>query len=364
MRRSGFTLIELLVVLSIVTILLSISWVVYGTAVESARSAATRRTLVEIDIAVGQRAAAIAKFNARSLSQTFAEQYRQGGNPSPNATISEKVAAVLVKKNLYRQALPSRLEDLWGHNGQPGGGDDAPLWKVWKSKYQGMAITDATPRPTGYRRDLENAELLYLALTDGAVFGGAPFNADRITPRHRRDANENGLPELVDDWGNPIRFYNWTHRLVRPGGGTTGIDQDFFGQTAHALLTAHSPPATPSPYPANEYNHPLNQDADDFTGAFAGARADTNLMGSSFQLDLDLGTGTNILSCPAFNESNYHPLDTFGPNLVISAGPDGKLGLYEPTEATAPERRTAEPLAYSDSTQSVDVIYDNITTRH
>lgn len=360
--RRGFTLIELLVVLAIITVLLSISWTVYATSVESARIAATRRVLVELQSAVDARAHALAHYNVRSLAQTFRAAYNQGGNPNPNSTISEEVATIIGRKNLYRGALPSRLEDTWGHDGQPGTLDDSPLWKVWKAAVPGS--TDATPRPTGHRRDLENIELLYLALTKGSTFGEIQFSPDRIPAQHKRDTNDNGIPEFVDDWGNPIRFYNWTHRLVRPGGGTTAIDQTLFSKTAYVLLTPRTPPDTPSPYPHDEYNHPLNQDSDDFTGAFSAARTATNLMTSSFQIDLDTGPGTSIVTCPAFSDSNYHPLDTFSLSLIISAGPDGKLGLNEPTEATNPERRTAEPLVYSDSTQDVDVIYDNITTRH
>lgn len=376
--RAGFTLIELLVVLAIITLLLSISWIVYGTTIDSARAAATRTVLVELQLAIDARTSAVAKYNARPLATTFVEQYRQGNNPSPNQTVSEAVALVIVKKNLYRQALPSRLEDLWGYDMVPGGGDDAPLWKVWKTTLAtaGVPVTDANPRPTGHRRDLENVELLYLTLTKGGAYGDIRFRIDDIKPRHLRDTNVdvdgdgtvdargNGIPEFIDDWGNTIRFYNWTHRLVRPGGNATGIDQQLFSQTAFVLLTSSSPPSTPSPFPADTYNHPLNQDTDDLTGVLSYAQTQTGLMTGTFQLDRDLGPGNSFVTCQPFDETNYHTLDTRGISLVISAGSDGKLGLTEPTEATNPERRTAEPLAYSDSTQSIDVIYDNITTRH
>lgn len=367
MRRSGFTLIELLVVLTIITILLSISWAVYGTTVQTAREAATRTTITELQIGVDARASAIGRFNIKPLAQKFRESYRQGGNANPNQTITPEVAEIMVRKNIYKQALPSRLEDLWGFDQVAGTADDSPLWKVWKDTVNAvvppLGATDATPRPANHRRDLENIELLVLSLTKGSAFGETRFNIDRLTARHKQDKNKNGIIEIVDDWGNPIRFYNWTHRLVRPGGGTTDITQAYFGQTAHLLLTAVSPPATPSPFPATEFSHTLNQDQDDYTGALAAQITATNVFQNPFQIDLDVGAGTNIVTCPAFDEATYHPLDTYGPNLIISAGGDGKLGLYEPTEASNPERRLAEPLSYSDSTQDLDVIFDNVTTR-
>jgi prepilin-type N-terminal cleavage/methylation domain-containing protein len=362
MKRSGFTMIELLVVLAIITVLLSISFVVYGSAVEGARVSATRTTIATIQLAIDARTSALALYNAKSLAQSFAASYRLGANPAPNQTIPENIAEIVVRKNRYKQALPSRLEDLWGYDARPGTPDDSPLWRIWKSTVVGITVTDANPRPTGHRRDLENSELLYLALTKGNAYGDIRLRIDDINARHIRDANDNGIPEFVDDWGNPLRFYNWTHRLVRPGGGTTPIDQRLFSQTAHLLLTAHSPPASPSPYPANIYNHPLNQDADDFTGALSAAQAATGLMTAPFRIDHDLVPG-GAVTCPPFNEVHYHTLDTRGISLVISAGPDGNLGLVEPTEAAAPERRTAEPLAYTDPSQ-LDAVFDNITTRH
>lgn len=363
MRRAGFTMIELLIVLAIITILMSISWVVYGMAVENARSAATRVTLVDIQQAVDAKTAALAKNNVKGLAQRFQASYAQGGNPSPNATISERIAEILVRKNIYKEAMPTRLEDMWGFDVTPGTADDSPLWAIWKRKYQGLAVSDSTPRPAGYRRDLENSELLHLFLTEGASFGDAKVNIDRITPRHIADANNNGLPEFVDDWGSPVRFYGWTHRLTRPGGNGAPIDQTLFNQTAHLLSTAQTLPSSPSPYPANIYNHALNQDPDDPTGALSDRIINAGLMTSSWQLDLDAGPGTNIVTCPAFDETNYHALDTRGISLVISAGPDKVLGLVEPTDAANQAGRTAEPLAQTDPSK-LDAVFDNITTRH
>lgn len=373
-NRSGFTMIELLVVMTIIAILMSVSFVVYGAAMENARATATRATIVNIQTAVDSKTAALARRNIKSLAQTFEASYNQGGNASPNQRISPEVAEILVRKHLYIESMPSRLEDLWGYDLTPGNADDSPLWAVWKRTINKAAgsnvVTDANPRPTGHRRDLENSELLYLFLTQGANFGEGAFLVDKIRSSHVKDTpvdlngdgtidGGNGISEFFDEWGSPLRFYGWTHRLIRPGGNGAAIDQALFAQTAHVLMTGQSPPASPSPYPANVYNHPLNQDPDDFTGALSVAQTATGLMTAPFQIDLNVGPGVAIVTCPAFDEVNYHALDTRSLSLVVSAGPDRRLGLFEPTEATQPERRTAEP----DTTQ-LDAIVDNITTRN
>lgn len=360
--RAGFTLIELLVVLTIVALIASVSWAAYGMSVENARAAATRTTLVELQLAIDAKTSALANNNIRGLAQKFQASYAQGGNPSPNQTISESIAEIIVRKTLYKGAMPTRVEDMWGFDATPGTSDDSRLWGIWKRKYQGLTITDLAPRPIGYRIELENSELLYLFLTDGAGAGEARVNAERLPARHKMDQNSNGLPEFVDDWGSPIRFYGWTHRLTRPDGNGMPIDQSLFNKTAHLLSTAQTLPATPAPYPATIYNHAINQDPDDPTGALSDRMTATGLFTVPFDVDLDVVMDpmfVDIHTCPAFDEESYHALDTRGLSMVISAGPDRVLGLIEPTEQTNPDQRTAMPIL-----TLIDALYDNVTTRH
>ena len=66
-----------------------------------------------------------------------------------------------------------------------------------------------------------------------------------------------------------------------------------------------------------------------------------------------------------FNEAKYHTPDTFHAPLVVSVGPDGVLGLYEPND---PNPLHFGNLAAYDSAltlaQVIDVISDNITSRN
>jgi prepilin-type N-terminal cleavage/methylation domain-containing protein len=53
------------------------------------------------------------------------------------------------------------------------------------------------------------SEMLYALLVKGQGPLGSAFDADDFTPREVQDTDGDGLPEFVDAWGNPLRFYRW-----------------------------------------------------------------------------------------------------------------------------------------------------------
>lgn len=359
LRRSGFTLIELLIVLAIITVLLSISWVVYGAAVENARIAATRATIRQLDSALQERLKAFYRVNLKSQAQTFKQRYDAGsGNPPATIPLPLKVAEIVVRKDRYRAALPQRLEDLWGFDGRADTPDDSPLWRVWKQKTGLSNRTVTAPDP------LESSELLYLALTNGGAFGAPVLPLDRLRSNHVRDENGNNLPELYDEWGQPLRFYNWPARLVRPQGEMSAGPPIVFADIslvnfrgAALPLIPSLPKTTVSALLYNTYSHPLNQDPDDPTGALVAFQNDRGLGLSGFQL-----AGAPFPAQP-LNEDFYGTFDTYSVPLIVSAGPDGRLGLNEPSlEYTGPgtgRERLAQPLSLTD----LDPLTDNITNR-
>ena len=64
------------------------------------------------------------------------------------------------------------------------------------------------------------------------------------------DTNGDGIPEIVDAWGHPVRFYRWPTRLVRPApsqsslGNSGPIDEIY-----QASGTPQPPPVTIAPTP-------------------------------------------------------------------------------------------------------------------
>ncbi len=53
------------------------------------------------------------------------------------------------------------------------------------------------------------AEMLYALLVEGQGPLGSVFSRDDFTDREVQDTDNDGLPEFVDAWGNPIQFFRW-----------------------------------------------------------------------------------------------------------------------------------------------------------
>lgn len=378
--RNGFTIVELLIVVVIIGIMLSIAWVLYGTSVENARRTETQVAIARLDREIGDIVDRVYSQNIKGLSTQFVRDYNAAGNPAPNTTLTIDVAEVVLRRDALRKALPQRLEDMWGLDGIPGTADDSRLWSFWKFS---TGSTDADPRPTGHRHDLENSELLYLALSSPRLKVVGPVteldlrHPARLNEGLIRDSNSNGIPEIVDSWGEPLRFYLWPTRFFRPGGNGTDIDGDLYQATVAPLLPAVS--ATPRigevlPNDSTTgdpaiIGHPLNNEPMDFTGVFADFHLNNGLLASPYDLQFPDGTSATY---PPVDESTFCGVKTYSQTLLVSAGPGGELGLVEPNgfdplTDTDPRTqgnplsplRNGEPVAYRDPSR-LNEIHDNI----
>lgn len=143
--------------------------------------------------------------------------------------------------------------------------------------------------------DSESAEVLYYILSQGTILGDTPIGSDLFTAEEIKDIDGDGLKEFVDGWGKPLRFYRWPTRLLKPDGST--LDTTHFKQ-----LNKVGPASTTD----------LATDPDD-------PSAKT--------------TGSGFTGAATF-EANYHTPQTFHKMLIVSAGSDTLLGLYEPGDYT------------------------------
>ena len=53
------------------------------------------------------------------------------------------------------------------------------------------------------------AEMLYAILVEGIGPWGSVFSRDEFTDREVQDTDNDGLPEFVDAWGQPLQFFRW-----------------------------------------------------------------------------------------------------------------------------------------------------------
>ncbi|MCO8123645.1 hypothetical protein NHH03_18005 [Stieleria sp. TO1_6] len=141
------------------------------------------------------------------------------------------------------------------------------------------------PRPQSrWTRQYESSECLYLILATTDLFGQRAI--DKIPQSQIEDTDNDGIPEILDAWGNPyeyirnpIGYKNPAIKNYDPGGAT----------------------------PADQF--PFDPDPFDFLAA-----------------DLRYNAGTHPAPLPAgISEAAYYPI--FLPPLVISAGRDGEFGI-------------------------------------
>ncbi len=347
-RRGGFTLIELFVVVVILSILASMIVVVFGQTGNNARTAGTQTLIKQLDSVLKDRLEGFRRYNFRSEAQQFT--FSRGLNP---ASYPVSTMEVVVRKLRYRGAFPQRVQDLYGFDNQADptnpsasvNNDNAPLWWAIRNAYPSLDL-----RPSG---DLSgpngSSELLYLSLTLGESFGAAPLDLDQIDGKYLRDTDNDKVPEFLDGWEKPLRFYNFPTALLRPNGnvpdptatppdpGEPLLATDY--QLASYLITSLPPlPATAPQRAANNYETPLNIDPYDPIG--------------------EIGT---LLANPSDFERNYHSINTFYTPLIISGGADEQLGLHEPdaTGGTNGINRLCKVLNRSNP----DSIYDNLTNQ-
>ncbi|QDU07284.1 type II secretion system protein [Gimesia aquarii] len=329
--RSGFTIVELMMVVGILLFLIATSAIVVRNMGNKARERATMATIVKVNGLVHDRIEAMRKALDSSKNQKFIQSLINQkytdyvNNPSLGAKyrgLPRPVMEILVRKDIFRQNLPqyiaenpsvdTAMDNLIGAPGTAGkvGGDD------------GASIS---------------SEYLYYILTNHEIYGVPPVGEDAFTTNEVADTDGDGLKEFVDGWGRPLRFYRWPTRLIKPTGGTAD-------RTIASIFFDGLPPVAAAGF--NEAD-PLNVDADDPQG----------------RIQHEDDRSGNLLS-PLFNSSatytlgEYATMNTFWLPLIVSAGEDGVLGLYEPHDQ-ANNGVLAQPIL-----PVVDGIYDNITNHN
>lgn len=60
-----------------------------------------------------------------------------------------------------------------------------------------------------HKHKTARAEVLYALLVDSTGPFGSIFTADDFTDKEVQDTDGDGLPEFVDAWGEPLQFYRW-----------------------------------------------------------------------------------------------------------------------------------------------------------
>jgi prepilin-type N-terminal cleavage/methylation domain-containing protein len=385
-QRAGFSLIEILVVIGLIAFLTAALVAVVPRVANASKVAATRATIKKVDELLNDRINGFRRWIQRQDQQagsgipSYVDLgiYQQVGN-------NLQVAKIICIKKLFAQAFAQTYSEL------------------------PSSIQTANPR-SGPQGLGDSAGCLYLILTKGPLFDTEPPSAADFKASEIADTDGDGIPEIVDAWGQPLRFYRWPTRLVRP---STASPPSTFGQIDEIPLIPPSPltlamigAAPRTSLPAWITNHPYNVGDKIVSGGAASSYSlvyQCVIAGTSFNGANPLAAGSQIvgttivdgtvtwqllldplsidpddpysIAATSTAQPNWisetppssSPVPAITPNtwsvpLVVSCGTDGALGLFEPND-TANFGNLAQPrLDTTDSTQfNRNAMYDNIT---
>lgn len=291
-NRNGFTLIELLIVTAIVLIMLAFSWNATFRAIEMSRVKATRALLVKINGALQQRSDASLREFESSKSLVLIQ-----ANTSGIANGDKQLAIVYARKQWAKRRFPQTWLEAY-HGGM-----------ITQAEYATIAQEMADASADGDNLSAESAEVLYYILTHGNAldYDSVPMS---FTTQEARNVSCSSRPELVDAWGNPLRWYRWPTRLLRPNGVPNGM-------------------ADPG--------DPLSFDVDT-------ARLLMSIPGSARTDPDDSTHKLDALPMPMQFEDDYGTVATYHTFLVVSAGADETLGILEPNSGYGRLARLIDPL--------------------
>jgi prepilin-type N-terminal cleavage/methylation domain-containing protein len=367
-HRSGFTLLELLMVIAIISVMMSLVFFVMNGMTENAEAEATKTTVNKINRLLEQRIEAFERAFKGSRRDAYVkatvglltvidgrfDHFRTFPEQAPPSIV------LLAHKAAFRFEFPQRMVELIlaagddiNFNGLP----DSVEQKIARPNARAALFQQTGSEPTDAqiqalvnsrwdvhkanaaagRDKTESSELLYYTLVISGTFGSSPVDADQFSPLEVVDTDEDGLPEFVDAWGEPFRFYRWPTRLIDPTAPNPFVP-DFDNpadptetrsieplEREYAGLLIRGLPPAPVPLPGpsgglTTQRDMLFVDPDDPVGLLYSFIEDPQYKGMGIDLTRE------------FNEGKYHTPDTYHAPLIVSAGLDGKLGLYEPNQ--------------------------------
>lgn len=223
LRHSAFTLVELLTVIAVIGVLASMVLFALFSVQETARGKRTRAQIAKIHELISGRW----------------ESYRTRPLPIriPPGTSPRQAAWIrlMAMRELMRMELPDRISDL-----APGGGDpmyqnykdfkamnlpklSSPLFRAyqrriqqvlpgnWKNRILDYGIPDlraTTGAGAGmWTPQYEGSECLYMILA--TIQDGDTNGLDFFRDHETGDVDADGMPEILDGWGQPIDFIRW-----------------------------------------------------------------------------------------------------------------------------------------------------------
>src|SRR5262245_15868250 len=205
-RTRGFTLIELLVVLAIIAALVGLVASALFPLFSTRLQKNTQTLIDKLDKEV-QRQWAVALRQADASSPPTGVLLMAGGDQKRAQVIWIKLQLKAQFPMSYAEALHPTTGLLDSPQPQPSPyltGCELPGMDYYRKKILAKFPDGKVPPPSV----AQSSALLYLALQYPR--GGSKFEIEEALGASAiKDTDGDGLPEIVDGWGNPIAFVRW-----------------------------------------------------------------------------------------------------------------------------------------------------------
>lgn len=287
----GFTLIELMVVIAVILVLITLSVTVLRSALRGARRSAAETTVQKVSKLLGSR--------SRALEAYCQRIFRNENDPEYKAFV-RKIQAEMVNAGIRPALIPAE--------GQ------VHFWRVMVFKYlhrrtfpqasdRDNAILAADPeiRAMLYQgtKPLSDGQVLHRILFSSTVFGATDggegeFSAQEVVEKPVDGDATLKAPAIVDSWGNELHMYRCPWQVLQADSS--------LAKTVYTNI-----PEAPN----------LRRDPHDPLGVLEiwiqNARSGASIAQSQ--------------AIATYLARNYDAFNRYSVPMVISAGPDQKLGV-------------------------------------
>lgn len=356
-RRAGFTLVELLITVSVIAIMASMILFALFAAQETARAQKTKSLIAKLDSIIKAKYEA---YKTRRVQLTLPPPPPVTDTTNYPIYVATAARARLdCLHDLMRMELPDRWSDIEDPPKLFSYGAFGSVSVARPSVSRGFFRRWNIPaKPTG---EFAGAECLYMIITAAQNEEGddkTAFKQDQIG-----DVDGDGFPEIIDAWGQPIKFLRWAPGFVSDLqvvatltslSGTSGSSVDSRSNQLSSVPGSYVGGALfaeePDPNPANPGR---------FLGRFQ-ATSLTKITGYNYtagtpptgRFDFMGGTFSVTPATQRFYVMAPDPFDPRGVQpasfalypLIYSGGPDKCYGICADFDAGTPLRYGAAPV--------------------
>ncbi len=275
MKRNAFTLVEIMIVVVLLSILGGMVMAAVRAAGDSAKRSRTRSLIATIEDVLASKYESYKTRPLPVVVPDFSSNNEMSINVPPREAARVRLMMV---RDLMRMELPDRMSDVLDNpmvifaaavptvmqgDGQIVTGDPTPRRVNWyrqptpptpPNNFPAAQFSYRNRATSTWTRANESAECLYMIMATTFMDGVPAISS--IPSSSVGDTDDDGMPEILDGWGNPIGFIRWPVGYIAsddvvPGLGLRDDFDPFRIDWSYVAGATDVPPAHPnSPDPS------------------------------------------------------------------------------------------------------------------